>query len=440
MLSAGRRRRGAGVAAGGSGVDARFIGRKRRHKAEEWHTLGLLFAFVFLLAALCGLVLWQHPPSVAPVDEGPDVELGVAESSVHERGLVARNVSWDSIVAEHGRPWRDSGHRHFLNSVLVYVTPWNSLGYDMAKKFRAKFTHVSPVWYQLKRGKDGLELLGRHDVDMQWIADVRQNGSPMIVPRVVLEGWPLDMLLDPAEQKQAIDFIANECKDMEYDGIVLESWTTWAAFNILDKPNLRQKALELVHALGTTLHSMKASNAGSEERSMQLHLVIPPPTEHKRDARSFTRADMTVLGNSIDGLSVMTYDFSGPNRPGPNAPAPWIESTLQNLRATYENNDAAPEVLLGLNFYGNDFTLPQGGGPIIGHQYVALLDKHKPSISWDEESAEHYFLYDGDDAKHVVFYPTLASISARLNTATDVGSGLSIWEIGQGLEYFFDLL
>lgn len=27
----------------------------------------------------------------------------------------------------------------------------NSLGYDMAKKFRAKFTHVSPVWYQLKR-------------------------------------------------------------------------------------------------------------------------------------------------------------------------------------------------------------------------------------------------------------------------------------------------
>ena len=27
----------------------------------------------------------------------------------------------------------------------------NSLGYDMAKKFQAKFTHVSPVWYQLKR-------------------------------------------------------------------------------------------------------------------------------------------------------------------------------------------------------------------------------------------------------------------------------------------------
>jgi chitinase domain-containing protein 1 len=68
-----------------------------------------------------------------------------------------------------------------------------------------------------------------------------------------------------------------------------------------------------------------------------------------------------------------------------------------------------------------------------------LLEKHKPSVTWDEESEEHYFLYDGEDAKHAVFYPTLASISARLNTANDVGSGLSIWEIGQGLEYFFDL-
>jgi chitinase domain-containing protein 1 len=55
-----------------------------------------------------------------------------------------------------------------------------------------------------------------------------------------------------------------------------------------------------------------------------------------------------------------------------------------------------------------------------------LLEKHKPSVTWDEESEEHYFLYDGEDAKHVVFYPTLASISARLNIANDVGSGLSI--------------
>lgn len=106
--------------------------------------------------------------------------------------------------------------------------------------------------------------------------------------------------------------------------------------------------------LGTTLHGMKAS---SNTGNMQLHFVIPPPTDPTKDARSFSRADMAVLGNTVDGLSMMTYDFSGPSRPGPNAPASWIRSTLQMLPT---NDTAAPEVLLGLNFYGNDFTLPLG--------------------------------------------------------------------------------
>jgi len=30
------------------------------------------------------------------------------------------------------------------------------------------------------RGKDGMELLGKHDVDRQWIDGVRQGGSPMV--------------------------------------------------------------------------------------------------------------------------------------------------------------------------------------------------------------------------------------------------------------------
>jgi len=242
----------------------------------------------------------------------------------------------------------------------------------------------------------------------------------------------------PAEQKQAIDLIAWECKNMAYDGIVLEAWTAWAMYDVLDKPHLRQKALEFVQALGTTLHSLKASKLGREERSMQLHFVIPPPTDITRDTRAFTPADMAVLEGFIDGLSVMTYDFSGPNQPGPNAPASWVKKCLQNLPKS--KGGAASNVLLGLNFYGNDFILPQGGGPITGHQYVTLLEKYKPEIHWDEEFDEHLFIYENVKEKHVVFYPTLKSISIRLDEAKQARAGISIWEIGQGLEYFFDLL
>jgi len=82
-----------------------------------------------------------------------------------------------------------------------------------------------------------------------------------------------------------------------------------------------------------------------------------------------------------------------------------------------------------------------GGGAIIGRDYLALLEKHWPELQWDKNSGEHFFFYTDDkDIRHVVFYPSLKSISLRLEEARSWGCGISIWEIGQGLDYFFDLL
>uniref|UniRef100_A0A0K0D4F8 Chitin synthase n=1 Tax=Angiostrongylus cantonensis TaxID=6313 RepID=A0A0K0D4F8_ANGCA len=43
----------------------------------------------------------------------------------------------------------DYSPRKFENPVLVYVTPWNNKGYDLAKWVSHKLTHVSPVWIQV---------------------------------------------------------------------------------------------------------------------------------------------------------------------------------------------------------------------------------------------------------------------------------------------------
>ena len=56
----------------------------------------------------------------------------------------------------------------------------NGKGYDVAKAW-AKFTHISPVWLQLRAPGGAFALAGRHDIDKGWMADVRKAGGQVIL-------------------------------------------------------------------------------------------------------------------------------------------------------------------------------------------------------------------------------------------------------------------
>ena len=57
----------------------------------------------------------------------------------------------------------------------------NGRGYDVAKAQGFRFTHISPVWYQLRPLGGGVTLSGGHDVDQGWIADVRQPHAQVLM-------------------------------------------------------------------------------------------------------------------------------------------------------------------------------------------------------------------------------------------------------------------
>ena len=54
------------------------------------------------------------------------------------------------------------------------------------------------------------------------------------------------------------------------------------------------------------------------------------------------------------------------HRPGPNSPLSWMESCVLAL-APEDNPEVRQKILLGLNFYGNEYSAG-GGGPIVGNQ------------------------------------------------------------------------
>lgn len=357
-----------------------------------------------------------------PVEYKPS-KAGPSEKSVNTKSLVAgEQLQAKDILEHHSSYFKDTSMKNVEGAVLGYVTPWNSHGYDVAKTFGSKFSLISPVWLQVTVSGDRYVIGGAHDVDQGWVAEVRRKGGK-VVPRILFDKWTgqnfMSLFQEKEKQFELRDLLLETVAAHKFDGLTVEVWSQLGG-------NARAQIAAVLTLLGSSFQS-----AG-----LLFVLVIPPPVYQGDSLGMFDATDYSRLVESVDYFSLMTYDYSSPARPGPNSPLDWVRRCVETLDPARTSRS---KILLGLNMYGLDYT-SQGGGHVLGRDFVELLKKSPGSkFQFDSTSGEHFLEVKTADGKHTVFYPSLHSLQLKLSLAKELGTGLSIWELGQGLDYFYDL-
>ncbi|KAI6204943.1 GH18 domain-containing protein [Aphelenchoides besseyi] len=273
---------------------------------------------------------------------------------------------------------------------------WNGHGYDVAKWTAEKYTHISPVWFQMipsqSKGDLTCEFKGQHDIDRGWLEDVRRNNSNIkIVPRFILEMNDPKLferfLTTETAHVRCADQLANFLLRNQFDGVVFEFWLQVL---VATRGQGSEYLIEMTEMFGRRLKLKKSS----------LH----------RSTHTTSSNDEYVsrIIEAVDFVNLMTYDYAG-QEIGGVAPIPWIRTNVQLFLS--QDPEYAQKLLIGLNYYGH------------------CSGQIKDTIMANK----------GDESQ--CYFPTRRSIDVRLDfVETERLGGVGIWELGQGLNSFTSLL
>ncbi|CAH8522629.1 unnamed protein product [Heterobilharzia americana] len=387
------------------------------------------------------LILERNPLGLLSINTGvllfvlilSDCMVSGSESDELIYGVPTEHIDTEIFLKSHSSYNKYTVSQKNLNAtVLAYVTPWNILGYEVAKIFSAKFNLIAPVWFEVQGEKKAYTVTGIPEINTVWMTEIHaMNPNIKIVPRFSFSPWEnkdyIATLTDISKVNKCIRNIINVLKKYNFDGAVIE---IWVQFSGLEMKMLTNFIIQLADSLHTSDNKL-------------LVLVIPPAVYHDGIEGRFNQENFNQLSDYVDYFSLMTYDYSSP-RLGPNSPLNWVEECIERLIPQTSTNQLKQrqQILVGLNFYGTDYlTNKLTSKPVIGREIVEVFQSHRPNFTWHKQWAEHSFTYKDNDAQdHLVFYPTLLSISQRLQTIMSKNTGVSIWEIGQGLHSFYSLL
>jgi spore germination protein YaaH len=220
------------------------------------------------------------------------------------------------------------------------------------------------------------------------------------------------ILTHPRVRNRHIRALVRLCVTQGYAGIDLD----WEALRARD----RARFSSFVEQLARALH----------KRHKTLAIAVLAKLSTTGGWGGARAQDWRRLGAAVDEFKIMCYEFSGSwSRPGPIAPTTWASRIL-----TFAASQVKPrKVMLGIPFYGRDWT---DGGPAVAllwSQTQALIQQYGPTVKRDRYG-EAYFRYtDGEGHKHQVHFQDRRSIAAKCALIWyehPAMRGIAVWRMG----------
>ena len=204
---------------------------------------------------------------------------------------------------------------------------------------------ISPDWYQLADGNGSVS--GAWDGTSDGTANYSQfvqaaHSRNLKVLPLINSSWassaPIDsMLQNPAARANLISQLLQRIQSIGADGVLID-------FEFMSQ----QDGPYLTQFMQSLYSSMRSNNK-------MVVMAVMSRTAGQTWSTQFNYHD---LAQSVDYLNIMTYDHST-SSPGPIAPLAWVKDILSY---TESQGVDMSKVLLGIPYYGRDWSALPGGG------------------------------------------------------------------------------
>jgi chitinase domain-containing protein 1 len=358
-------------------------------------------------------------------------------------------ITVDSILTKYNT-CNNCDHKISNVETLAYVTPWNEDGYEAAIKYWHKFNYIAPAWYEIHIQNDinnTLNLTISGNANRLFLENLKDYDVKSIIT-------PQFEIREPFDNKAYRSFLVNDTNvsalgDAIYDRLSLYNFT-YCIVNILkngskilkqnmsDYPEYRRLQILVVDRIVKYLILKRIRT-----------LIVIPKVDYS-ESPDFKTDDLLLLFRNVHRFIIITNDFSD-DSPGPNSPIRWVRRNINNVISGLPDNTTVEEyreykkkLMFCIPLFAWEFVPTSQASKgyesraLKGPELIEILRTKQPKLTWEENHGELRLEYKNDTVELTTYYNSQESIIEKIKLASRLGTGVMLWELGQGLPFDYE--